>query len=110
MKSIIAPVDMKTGKVNKPAATFGSKTYENHPTTNKKIKGIQLPYWKEICDMLDEAGKVVPEVRYVGWDIAITPNGPCLIEGNTSPGYKYYQIPAHMENGCGNREIYERYL
>lgn len=35
-------------------------------------------------------------------------NGPILIEGNTTPGYKYYQIPAHMDDKCGNTLIYEK--
>ena len=108
--SIIAPVDFKTGILNKPAATFGSKLYENHPTTNAKILGVQLPYWKEIIEMLNTAAAKVPTVGYIGWDIAITPTGPIIIEGNTTPGYKYYQIPSHLNDGIGNRAIYENAL
>ena len=57
--------------------------------------------------MLKKAAKEVPEVAYVGWDIAITPEGPVLIEGNTTPGYRYYQIPAHMQDNIGNKKRYE---
>lgn len=109
-KSLIAPVNMETGIIDKPAATFGSDIYINHPATNKKILGFQVPYWNEVVKLLNNAVKVVPEVRYVGWDIAITKNGPCLIEGNTSPGYRYYQIPKHLDNGIGNRDKYEKFL
>ena len=108
--SIIAPVDFETGILNKPAATFGSELYENHPATGARILGVQLPFWKETLDLLRRASERVPSVGYVGWDVAITPDGPILIEGNTTPGYKYYQIPAHLENGIGNRAKYESKL
>ncbi len=108
-KCLIAPVDMKTGIIVKPAASFKTSTFENHPYTNKRILGVQLPFWEEILSMLNEACQMVPEVRYVGWDIAITPTGPIFIEGNTAPGYTYYQIPAHV-NKKGNRDVYEKAL
>lgn len=108
--SIIAPVDMQTGKIYKPAATFFSECYDKHPTTNSQILGVQLPYWDEIKDMLNMAGRIVKNVRYIGWDVAITPDGPVIIEANTTPGYKYYQIPAHCEGGIGNKSIYIKYL
>lgn len=75
-----------------------------------RIMGLKIPYWDEVVLMLSKAAKLVPEVKYVGWDIAITKDGPCLIEGNTSPGYKYYQIPKHLDGGIGNREKYEKFL
>lgn len=108
--SIIAPVNLDNGVMEKPAATFGSELYVNHPRTGARIQGVQLPFWNEIKDMLRKACKRVPTVGYVGWDIAITPNGPLIIEGNTTPGYKYYQIPRHLEKGIGNREVYEKYI
>lgn len=108
--SIVAPVNFETGIIDKPATTFGSELYEKHPKTNVQILGLQLPYWDEIKAMLENACRKVATVRYIGWDIAITPDGPVLIEGNTTPGYKYYQIPKHMENGIGNKEKYVRYL
>lgn len=108
--SIVAPVDFQTGVMYKPAATFGSDLYECHPKTNVKIVGVKLPYWNETVEMIETACKKVPTVGYVGWDIAITPDGPVIIEGNTTPGYKYYQIPKHLDNGIGNREKYEIYL
>lgn len=104
---IVSPVNFDTGILEKPAADFNGGYYKQHPVTNIGLVGLQLPYWNEIKDMLFHAAKRIPQVAYVGWDIAITPNGPVLIEGNTTPGYRYYQIPQHMENKCGNRAVYE---
>ena len=36
--------------------------------------------------MVKEAAKVVPEIGYVGWDIAIGEKEPIMIEGNCYPG------------------------
>lgn len=107
---IVSPVNFNTGVLEKPAADFHGHVYECHPITGVRVKGFHLPYWKETLEMLNKAAQEVPEVGYVGWDVAITPTGPIIIEGNTTPGYRYYQIPVHMENKTGNREIYENCL
>ncbi len=109
-KSIICPIDLNTGILNKPGADAYGNIYEIHPVTKAKIIGFQVPFWKEILLLLEKAAKTIPEIGYVGWDIAITPNGPILIEGNTTPGYKYYQLPVHMENGFGNLASYKEFL
>jgi len=36
----------------------------------------------EAVKMIKELALIVPEVRYVGWDIALTDKGWVLIEGN----------------------------
>lgn len=106
---IVSPVNFENGKLEKPAADFGGQ-FPKHPITGTELVGFQLPYWNEIKRMLSDAAKEIPEVAYIGWDVAITPEGPILIEGNTTPGYKYYQIPIHMENRKGNRAVYESCL
>lgn len=108
--SVVAPVDFETGILYKPAANFGTPLYERHPMTGAQILGVQLPFWEATLDLLKRASARVPTVGYIGWDIALTPNGPVLIEGNTTPGYKYYQIPAHLSDGVGNKKKYVKHL
>jgi len=62
-----------------------------HPTTNVKILGTVLPFWKELIDLVQELALVVPEVRTVGWDIAITEKGPLLLEGNNNWDKTHWQ-------------------
>ena len=109
-KSIICPVDFETGVLNQPGADPHGGIYEKHPTTGAQILGVQIPFWNEIKAMLDKAAALVPEVGYVGWDIAITLTGPIIIEGNTTPGYRYYQLPVHKKDGVGNLPRYQKYL
>lgn len=70
------------------AAAFDGKddSYAVHPLTGVAIAGFQLPYHSEMLSFVEELSRVIPEVPYVGWDIAITPNGPIVIEGNYNTG------------------------
>ena len=60
--------------------------YHTHPISNHKIVGFKVPLFNEAVELVKEAAKVVPEVAYVGWDIAISENGPVIVEGNCFPG------------------------
>lgn len=107
---IVSPVNFENGVLEKPAADFSGKLYKRHPITGVDLIGLQLPYWNQVKKMINNAAREIPQVAYIGWDIAITPCGVVLIEGNTTPGYRYYQIPVHMDNKLGNRAIYESCL
>ena len=37
----------------------------------------------------------------IGWDVAFTPDGPCLVEGNNFPGHDIYQLPEHTHSKIG---------
>lgn len=61
--------------------------YLEHPTTHFVFKNAQIPYMEEILEMAKKAALEVPEVRWVGWDFAVTEKGPIIIEGNFFPSY-----------------------
>lgn len=62
-------------------------TYEVHPTNGFNMMGFKVPFFLEAIDMCKKAALVEKHIRYVGWDVAISPNGPLLVEGNQLPGY-----------------------
>ncbi len=103
---MVAPVDELTGVVKNYAIDKNKRVYAIHPYSGTPIKGFVFPYWKEAMDMVLRATKVVPSIGYVGWDIAFTPSGPCLVEGNCFPGHDIYQLPGHT---LDKRGIYERF-
>jgi hypothetical protein len=61
---------------------FGGGSYQAHPDTGVPFSGRKLPHWKAVVELAMRAARVVPALRVIGWDIAITPEGPSLIEGN----------------------------
>ena len=96
-----APVDIETGVIAGVGANKAGETYEIHPMTGKKIPGTQIPYWEEAKKMCLEAMQIVPQVRYVGWDVAATPTGPVIIEGNTYCAHDFWQLPPHTPDKIG---------
>ena len=54
---------------------------------------------KETLELCEKAAKEIPNVRYIGWDIAITENGPEIIEVNSYPCYTNYQYYLMHDDG-----------
>lgn len=99
------------GIINKPAIDKKSIIYQVHPITKTKIEGFKIPYFDEVIKLCIKASKVVPEVGLVGWDVAITPTGPVLVEGNNFPGYDIYQSRVHLnEDGTGIRPFFDKVI
>lgn len=104
---IAAPVNTETGVVNGPALTKDpwAEPYYQHPVTGAQISGVPLPHWDQVLELCDRAARVVPTVRTVGWDIAITPEDPILVEGNDNWGKTLWLLPT----GTGGLDVLRRY-
>ncbi len=74
------------GVANFAAFDGENRTFTVHPVTGTSIVGFQVPLFDEVLSFVDTIARVVPQVPYVGWDIAISPNGPVVIEGNSNTG------------------------
>ena len=98
---LCCPVDTETGKISNVAHTSKLITYDTHPYTNIKLIGYELPYIKEAMELVKKAALEVPQIKYVGWDVFIGPNGPGIIEGNDYPGYDFWQLPEHTPDKIG---------
>lgn len=107
---MVAPIELDSGIIAFPAQDETGRIYHEHPATGHEIEGFRIPYWAEIIKLVDQASRVTPEVGYVGWDIAVTPRGPILIEGNHNPGYRFQQLPAHLPARIGNAARYRSFL
>lgn len=77
------PLDLETGRVSGPGRNnTDTAEYVRHPGSCAFMPGFQVPYWEKVLDCVKQGMEVTPGIGYVGWDIAITPEGPELIEGN----------------------------
>ena len=106
---MLTMIDLTTGKTLYPACDAALNVFEKHPITNVEIANFQLPYWTECLEFTKKLAKVVDDVNYVAWDIAITDKGPVVVEGNPYPGY-YYQFPVHTPNKIGVVPVFEKIL
>ncbi len=69
-----------------PAFDGDGRVFSVHPLSGTSIVGFQVPLWSEVGELVDALAREVPQIPYVGWDIAITPDGPAVIEGNYNTG------------------------
>lgn len=92
---IVASVDLATGIVSSRGVDKMHHEFIVHPDTNEAIIGRQIPKWEEVKAFVKKLGEVVPQVRYTGWDIAITEDGPVLLEGNYQGNFHVQQHPDH---------------
>ena len=107
---IFAPIDIKTGTVVYQGCDKDGNTYQEHPMTGHKICGFEIPYWNESIEMCKKAALITPQLRYCGWDVAITEDGPIFIECNQMPGYDIMQLPAHTPDKIGMLPEYRKLL
>ncbi len=107
---MVAPVDEVKGIITNKALDKEKNLYEKHPVTKTKIEGFKFKDWDKAIKLVCDAALVVPEVRYVGWDVCFSTNGPILVEGNEFPGHDLYQLPVHTPNKIGIWPKYQKIL
>ena len=107
---ILCRVDPQSGKIISPATDDYFNVYEKHPDTGIVLQGYQLPMVDRAVAMAKEAALVFPQVGHVGWDMAITPTGPAIIEGNEFPGTDLCQLAPFYPEKCGLWPYYKELL
>ncbi len=105
-----ARVDLESGKLLTVAADKQGNVFSQHPMTGTEIIGFTLPYFEEAKQMCLEAMQLVPQLRYVAWDVALTEKGPRLIEGNSFPSHAVPQFAAHYPDGIGILPEFRRFI
>lgn len=83
------PVDAESGKIWAPAFNVRLERFDVHPVTGTAFVGFQLPMWDEVLATVRSIARkayLLPQCHYLGWDVAFTPDGPAVIEGNWQQG------------------------
>ncbi|MDR1806118.1 MAG: hypothetical protein LBQ80_05050 [Clostridium sp.] len=104
------PVD-ENGRVTADAfcdKLFG--TVAAHPVTGAVFKGFSVPLFAQAVELVIKAAEATPEMGYVGWDVAITPNAPVLVEGNAVPSYDMSQNYRHIGLRGGNLPFFREFF
>lgn len=88
-----ANIDINTGIITSLGYDTHNKTYITHPITHKQILGFQIPKWDECKSFIETACRLLPTVRYIGWDLVIKQDGTlCLIEANDNADHDFQQL------------------
>lgn len=106
--NIACPIDLETGVIiGKGVYSDITKTaVTHHPVTGVSLVGFQIPMWQEIIETTKKVALYKPENRGVGWDVALTENGPDFIEGNHNWCKILWQIPVDQ----GLKSVLEKYF
>ena len=81
---ICAMINMENGTLY-AAETLVDHVYypcERHPDTGVVIEGEKIPNWTMICDIVKKIARLIPEVEYMGFDVAVTEDGLKVMEIN----------------------------
>jgi hypothetical protein len=110
---LVADIDLATGRIGR-AVRVGPDNrllwYDRHPDTDAAISGVTVERWAEVKRLTLELCRAFPFLKYVGWDIAVTPDGPEVIEGNAHPGLRFFQIYEPLLANDRMRDFYKDYF
>lgn len=59
----------------------GGGIFYKHPDTGIIFDGFQIPHYAQVKKIVTEASSLF-KFPFLGWDVAITPNGPVIVEVN----------------------------
>lgn len=106
--NLVAPIDLDTGELG-VAKVSRRRDWPDiidtitHPDTGQPIAGKVLPFWSETVELVLDAQRKTKLLPTLGWDIAITDDGPLVVEANTLYAVELLEV-AH---GRGVREELE---
>lgn len=94
---LVSAVDAATGRLGPGTSDPVDGPQRRHPDTDELIDGGHLTTHREVIELALKAHESLDVPWSVGWDVAMTPSGPVLVEGNPGWGIVSY----HMPHGVG---------
>lgn len=82
---IVCALDEETGTVTRTMDRFGN-TVTHHPHTRVPLVGFTVPRFREAVELAKTLAQVLPQFRYMGWDLALTETGWVMVEENAKAG------------------------
>ena len=99
---VFGAIDTATGVITNVSDEY-NHIFTEHPDTGIPLIGFKIPKWADACDMAKHLAELIPDCRFIGWDLALTDNGWVMVEGNHNP-YIIWQIAT----GKGIRKEFNR--
>lgn len=81
---MIVGIDINSGRLCEygfQRPEFGGRT-NRHPDTNVSFKDFSIPFFEVAKEKAQYLHSLLRDIHSIGWDIAITADGPLFIEGN----------------------------
>lgn len=85
-------VDAESGVTGASITQELTHRLTTHPDSGAVIEGRQLPYWDEVLALVRRGASCFTGLHGIGWDIALTPTRPLIIEANNNWGLQVLQM------------------
>ncbi|MGO4386937.1 sugar-transfer associated ATP-grasp domain-containing protein [Microvirga sp. 2YAF29] len=94
---IYCGVDLKTHRLLGPGLTddddgFAVQIFEKHPVSDVTLPGHRLNRLNDIFEVCKLAHQALGGPMTIGWDVAMTDAGPCIMEGNLRWGAALHSL------------------
>lgn len=90
----MAGIDLETGKFSSDAkqeARYGGRYHDLEDLFGIDPQTFVIPFWDEVISTARKAAECMVPFRSLGWDIALSENGPLVIETNYDYGIDVLQ-------------------
>jgi hypothetical protein len=100
------PVNLESGCTTEALdPTLSRKSHYLHPDTGVRLVGRSIPFWDQCKSIACKALTTFPEMRFAGLDVAVTEQGPQVIELNVIPDKRW---ATHLD--LPHRDLFEQAL
>ena len=106
---IVVPFNKETGKICHEGLQLidnGGGIFYKHPDTEVIFDNFQIPHYTQVKEIVSKASSLF-NIPLLGWDVAITPNGPIIIEANHD---FHLMLSDRMEKGLKKIRSFKKLL
>ncbi len=91
---LLVGIDLQTGRLMKYGVPYNKcgNTVLRHPDSEVVFNGFEIPYFEDSLELVRTIHSTLYGIVTIGWDIAITENGPVVIEGNDNWDFRMFQV------------------
>lgn len=92
--NLLCKLDTETGEIERVIRGKGPEMeeLEEHPVTGERLIGFTWPHWQELRALNEKCARLFAPVRYQSLDIAVTPDGPLVVEINSGGSFELPQL------------------
>ncbi len=106
---IVVSFNKETGEMGQEGIQLidnGSGVFYKHPDTGIVFDSFQIPCYTQVKEIITNVA-VLLKFPLLGWDVAITPNGPVVVEANHD---FHLLLSDRMENGLKKNPVFSKLL
>lgn len=108
--ALVAEIDVERGMLGPARRWIDDAHVDRHPLTGQWIRGQMIPHWPAAREMAVTIANCFPELGSLAYDVAISANGPVVIEVNPCWGERPTQAagPTGIVQGMFRHFLEER--